>query len=221
MAYYRVMRPDRDVSRDLPADLHLPLRSGEPWWYFIGGRYSTDFANTLRERWWRCVETLVTPADLGRWLERAGLLSEAAEVDEATLESARDLREAIDVSFQHAIEGQTPPPGALAAINAWLACSRRPFELRLEGEQVILDEREPETAVRGALAEIAQDAAEILSEPALRRRLRVCASESCSARFVDQSPAGRRQWCSMRTCGNAAKARRFRARQRSEHVDGH
>ena len=49
---------------DLPDELKLPLGSGEPWWYWLGGRPSLDFVNTLRERWWRNVETLVTPADL-------------------------------------------------------------------------------------------------------------------------------------------------------------
>jgi predicted RNA-binding Zn ribbon-like protein len=47
-----------------------------------------------------------------------------------------------------------------------------------------------------------------------RGRLRICASETCSARFFDRSPAGQRRWCSMRTCGNEAKARRHRARLR-------
>jgi hypothetical protein len=59
---------------DLPDDLTLPLSSGEPWWYWLGGRPSIDFVNTLRERWWRKVDTLVTPADLVLWLQRAELL---------------------------------------------------------------------------------------------------------------------------------------------------
>src|ERR671930_616532 len=60
-------------ARDLPDTLALPLRSGEEWWYWLGGRPALDLVNTLRERWRRRVETLVTPADLGLWLERAGL----------------------------------------------------------------------------------------------------------------------------------------------------
>jgi predicted RNA-binding Zn ribbon-like protein len=54
----------------------------------------------------------------------------------------------------------------------------------------------------------------MLGDPAERARVRVCASETCSARFYDRSPAGKRRWCSMRTCGNEAKARRHRARAR-------
>jgi predicted RNA-binding Zn ribbon-like protein len=70
-------------------------------------------------------------------------------------------------------------------------------------------------AARRALAVVALDAARMLGRPEERARMRVCASDTCSARFYDRSPAGRRRWCSMRTCGNEAKARRHRARARS------
>ena len=133
----------RLTVRDLPDDLALPLASGAEWWYWLGGRPALDLVNTLRERWRRRVETLVTPADLELWLERA--------------------------------EGHSP---------------------------------------RRALGTIALDAARMLGDPAERARVRVCASETCSARFYDRSPAGRRRWCSMRTCGNEAKARRHRERLR-------
>jgi predicted RNA-binding Zn ribbon-like protein len=212
------MAPQPERPRDLPDDLRLPLESGEPWWYFIGGRASLDFANTLRERWRRRVETLVTPADLVRWLERAGLVTEGVAADAVTLAAARSLREAIDEAFERAIAGRAPSAESIAVLDASVARARPPLELRLDGETVVLAERAAGTPVERALAAIALDAAEILSDPARRSRLRVCASESCSARFFDASPAGRRQWCSMRTCGNVAKARRFRARHGSEHV---
>jgi predicted RNA-binding Zn ribbon-like protein len=45
-------------------------------------------------------------------------------------------------------------------------------------------------------------------------RLRICASDDCRWRFVDRSPAGRRRWCDMRTCGNRAKVAAHRERAR-------
>jgi predicted RNA-binding Zn ribbon-like protein len=48
-----------------------------------------------------------------------------------------------------------------------------------------------------------------------RRRLRVCADDTCRWLFVDRSPAGRRRWCDMSTCGNRAKVARHRARARA------
>jgi predicted RNA-binding Zn ribbon-like protein len=59
---------------------------------------------------------------------------------------------------------------------------------------------------------VALDAACLLGRPHERARLRICGSDTCSARFFDRSPAARRRWCSMAGCGNVAKARRHRAR---------
>jgi predicted RNA-binding Zn ribbon-like protein len=78
-----------------------------------------------------------------------------------------------------------------------------------------LGERPAADSPRRALGTIALDAATLLGSPAERARLRICASETCAARFYDRSPAGARRWCSMRTCGNEAKARRHRERARA------
>ena len=69
----------------------------------------------------------------------------------------------------------------------------------------------PADPIQHALARIALDAAVLLGTDQ-RHRLRVCASDTCSARFFDASRAASRRWCSMRGCGNTAKARRHRAR---------
>ena len=99
-------------ARDLPEELALPLASGAAWWYWLGGRPAIDLVNTLRERWRRRVETLVTPDDLGLWLVRARLLDAPARVTRARLHEARELREAIDACLQAALAHQ-PAPVAL------------------------------------------------------------------------------------------------------------
>ena len=45
-------------------------------------------------------------------------------------------------------------------------------------------------------------------------RLRICANDDCRWVFEDTSRAGRRRWCDMTSCGNVAKARRYRARHK-------
>jgi predicted RNA-binding Zn ribbon-like protein len=208
--------PQRPVH-DLPERLALPLPTGEPWWYWLGGRPALDLVNTLRERWRRRVETLVTAGDLERWLVEAGVMADDADVavTPEVLAEARALREAIDACVTALVEGRPAPPAAVRRIDGWLKYAGARPALLLDPDGVpALGERGEGHSPRRALGEVALDAARMLGDPAERARVRICASDTCSARFYDRSPAGRRRWCSMRTCGNEAKARRHRARVR-------
>jgi predicted RNA-binding Zn ribbon-like protein len=209
--------PSLAAARDLPEDLALPLTSGAEWWYWLGGRPALDLVNTLRERWRRRVETLVTPDDLGLWLVYAGVLPAPPHgVAPGALEEARALREAIDACVEAAVAGAPAPRSAVARIDAWLPeATARPQLALAAGGAPCLDERAPDDPVRGALAAVALDAARMVGLPDEAARIRVCASPTCSARFYDRSPAARRRWCSMSLCGNEAKARRHRQRHRA------
>jgi predicted RNA-binding Zn ribbon-like protein len=118
--------------------------------------------------------------------------------------------------MQAALAHEPVAAPAVATIDGWLAHAggRAQFAVTSDGTPV-LGEREPTDPVKRALAAVALDAARMLGTPAEASRIRVCASETCSARFYDRSPAGRRRWCSMALCGNEAKARRHRERSRS------
>jgi predicted RNA-binding Zn ribbon-like protein len=202
-------------DRDLPEDLVLPLDTGEPWWYWSGGRPAVDFVNTHRERWRRGVETLVTPGDLAAWLVRAGVMEASAPVPRTVLVQAVALREAIDALLVATIDGRPAAPEAITLVDDWLVFAGvRPQLVAAPDGAALLTERAAADSPRRALGMVALDAAEMLGT-AQRSRIRICASETCSGRFFDRSPAGLRRWCSMRTCGNEAKARRHRARQRA------
>jgi predicted RNA-binding Zn ribbon-like protein len=207
--------PQLVTARDLPEEFALPLTSGAERWYWLGGRPALDLVNTLRERWRRRVETLVTPDDLGLWLVRAQLLPTPQRVSAARLRNARELREAIDVCVQAAAAGAAAPHAAVAVIDGWLthAGTRAQLGVGADGTPV-LGELAPADGVRRALAAVALDAARMLGTQDQAARIRICASETCSARFYDRSPAARRRWCSMALCGNEAKARRHRERLR-------
>ncbi len=212
----------RDVvetaDMDLPEVLDLPLSSGAPYWYWLGGRPSLDLVNTRRERWRRQVETLCTTADLGDWLQAAGLMETVpARIPRTVLADARALREAIDALVVASLEGTRAPAAAVRLVDDWLVFAGPRPQLRVGADGLPeIGEREAADSPRRALGVLAQDAASMLGTPEGRARLRVCAAEDCSARFYDRSPAGRRRWCSMRFCGNAAKARRHRARVREQ-----
>ncbi|HWV87182.1 MAG TPA: ABATE domain-containing protein [Capillimicrobium sp.] len=199
---------------DLPDDLRLPLERGEPYWYWLGGRPALDLVNTLRERWWRRVETLVTPADLASWLVAARVADAPPPAGPGDLERARALREAIDDAVVAAVAGRPVPDASVAALDA--ALRRAPLRERVALDPagaIALDAGRDGAPVDRALAAVARDAVAMLGA-AERDRVRICASDTCSARFFDRSPAGGRRWCSMRLCGNVAKARRHRHRRR-------
>jgi predicted RNA-binding Zn ribbon-like protein len=201
---------------DLPDDLALPLERGSSWWYWTGGRPAIDFVNTLRERWWRRVETLVTTEDLADWLVSAKLLDEPPPVAPAQLARARELREHINAGMEAVIGGQPVPEPARAALARELPLAALPEELHRDADGSLrLRAAPPEDPAAYGLALVARDAAAMFTADQVGR-LRICASDTCSGRFYDRSPGAARRYCSPTTCGNVEKARRHRARRRKE-----
>jgi len=199
------------MHRDLP-DVGAP-RSGSPYWYWLGGRPALDFVNTRRERWRRDVECLLTVDEVVVWLVRAGLLAQGMRAPASVLAEARELREAIDTGVRAAVANTAPDAGAVALIDDWLALAgSRPALVAGSDGRPALAERVRADSPRRALGMVAYDAARMLGIPAERDRVRICGSDTCSARFYDRSPAGARRWCSMAACGNQNKARRYRER---------
>jgi predicted RNA-binding Zn ribbon-like protein len=188
--------------------------SDAAYWYWLGGRPALDLVNTRRERWRRNLECLTSDRDAVDWLIAAGLLPAPARAPRGLGEEARALREAIDAGVRAAIAGQPMDPDPLGVIDDWLALAgSRPVLGAGPDGFPALSERPPDSP-RRALAVVALDAACMLGAPEARARVRICGSETCSARFYDRSPAGRRRWCSMQRCGNVEKARRHRAAAR-------
>jgi len=200
------------MHRDLPPTAPA---AGAPYWYWLGGRPALDFVNTRRERWRRDVECLLSVDEVVEWLVRARLLPQPMRAPVSVLGEARELREAIDAGVRSAVDRTAPDPAAVALIDGWLtlAGSRPALVAGIDGRPR-LSERSAVDSPRRALGMVAYDAARMLGLPAERARVRICGSETCSARFYDRSPAAARRWCSMAGCGNQAKARRFRERAR-------
>lgn len=62
---------------------------------------------------------------------------------------------------------------------------------------------------------IIRSAARLLTSSELKR-VRLCDADDCGWLFVDASRNRSRRWCDMSDCGNRAKARRYRERQRED-----
>ena len=196
------------MHRDLPAAAPV---SGVPYWYWLGGRPALDFVNTRRERWRRDVECLLSVDEVVTWLVQAGLLAQPMRAPASILGEARMLREAIDEGVRAAVGGTAPDAAAVALIDDWLALAgSRPALVAGPDGKPVLSERVTADSPRRALGMVAYDAARMLGLPSERARVRICSSDTCSARFYDRSPAGARRWCSMAFCGNQNKARRWR-----------
>jgi predicted RNA-binding Zn ribbon-like protein len=180
-------------------------------WVWYGGRPSLDFVNTRRNREPgradEVAEYLRGPEDFTAWLAAAGLSPAGASpaLDEETLAGALALREAISTLVTATVVGDSSPAAAVRCVNAWLALPPQRPVLHLEAGVAVLGPAPAARTPRGVLAMIAADAADLLGTD-LRERLRICPGPGCRGRFLDDSPAGRRRWCSMAVCGNRNKA---------------
>lgn len=138
-------------------------------------------------------DSLVTPADLRRWLGEHDLLDPAGVADRTHLTRAHDLRSAL----RRALRGD----GELLL--------GFPLRVRLTArgaEPVVLGD-----AVTVALGRIAV-AAVTATADGTWRRLRVCPAPDCQWIFYDRSRPGRARWCSPHLCGNRVKTRAYRRR---------
>jgi predicted RNA-binding Zn ribbon-like protein len=88
-------------------------------------------------------------------------------------------------------------------------CARHDYSVDAQGQLLIR-----EAGWRGFIARLLPTLIALRTE---RARLRRCANPQCRWIMLDRSRSGERRWCSMRACGNRAKVRRFRQRERGRY----
>jgi predicted RNA-binding Zn ribbon-like protein len=162
-----------------------------------------------------------------RWITERSLAHEAAlrthaERDpDAWLARVRSTRGALREIWDASVEGRLAGDAAVALVNATLRHVAPP-ELRRTVAGIAVGHRhEAADPLAEALARLADALADALAEGDTSR-FRICANDACRWVFEDTSRGGRRRWCDMQSCGNRAKVRRFRSRQRADEasVDG-
>jgi predicted RNA-binding Zn ribbon-like protein len=180
--------------------------------HFIAGDVALDFANTVYRRTPELGADLLDSVDaLTAWLGRADLLARDGVDDasdnafddaEAALREARALRGLFWAIFDAQTHGRELPGDALAGL---LDAARRGIDsdisLGADGSAT------PLTA-RGAFTVLALHGLKLALSPP-PRPVRAC--DRCGWFFLDTSRGRRRRWCSMKTCGNQAKAARYRS----------
>ena len=136
---------------------------------------------------------------------------EAARV----FEGAVVLREAMYRVFLARATGTEPAEADLGTIDGALRAALAHRRLVHEGSGYVLGWDEG-PALDAPLWPIVAGAAELLTDAEDLARVRVCGlyeTAECSWLFVDETRAHTRRWCSMKDCGNRAKARRHWAKK--------
>jgi predicted RNA-binding Zn ribbon-like protein len=204
--------------------------TAEPKWVFdlSGGRLCLDFANTVGGmRGVRSHDHLRSYADLVEFAIQTRSLGEGyarrllavagrrPRDAEATYEQALALREALYRAFVARARGEAADRADLDAVSDAVARAAAHRRLTGGGECCAFAWDEEPEALDAPLWPIADSAAAVLTSRDELARVRVCDmfdEQECSWLFVDQTRARTRRWCSMKDCGNRAKARRHHAR---------
>ncbi|OBF80460.1 hypothetical protein A5791_08345 [Mycobacterium sp. 852002-51163_SCH5372311] len=177
---------------------------------YVSGRPCLDFAGTLKRRDSDREELLTDPERLSDWAVAAGLLDTPIDVTDNDLAAAIALREAAYRTVISRLDGRDLRPADVALINEWSAQPRLTPRLRRNGSV------SREGSASQLLAHLAADLLDLLADAEFENVKR-CAHPECTRLYLDSSRAKNRHWCGMSTCGNRAKVRAFRARQRAAH----
>ncbi|WP_424186711.1 CGNR zinc finger domain-containing protein [Actinokineospora sp. G85] len=169
-----------------------------------------EFANSVDVE--AGTDELASPDALGQWLHRSGLAPAPCAVTAQDHAQAVRLRTAVRDLLD--ADGPRVPTEADADAALWqlpLRVSLAALRPGATGGVLVADRGL--APVRAALAELAAALATVLVTGEVARVKR-CHAHDCAWVFWDSSKNRSRRWCSMRVCGNRAKARRYAARQR-------
>jgi predicted RNA-binding Zn ribbon-like protein len=199
-----------------------------PAFELVAGHVALDFVNTVDWRTdpvWRR-DLIGDVEDLAAWARKAGLASAAERTAVTTaarrdrrgaewgLRRARRLRELLARLFLAIANGGRPSDRDLRRLNAFLGSALRQRRVATKGSACVWSWATETRGVDRVLWPIVLSAAELLTS-AGRARVRECAAHGCGWLFLDTSRSQRRRWCTMASCGNRAKARRFYERTRA------
>jgi len=198
----------------------------------VGGRLCLDFVNSLGAR--RISnsgeltirdEKLGDYLDLLAWARHAGALGHAdakrlateymSRQNEATaiFRRALHLREALYDIFKTIVLKKKADPLHLGVLNQELRLARAAEHLVAFKDNFAWQWEAADLSLDRPIWPVARSAAELLTQGDLTR-LRQCEGDDCGWIFEDTSRNRGRRWCDMRDCGNVAKVRRFRRRQK-------
>jgi predicted RNA-binding Zn ribbon-like protein len=164
---------------------------------------SVDLMPVLKDEW-------TDPAALAAWLREHGWVDGEVAATRADLARALEVRESLR-ALCVANSGGELDPEALPRIQA--VADRAGLAVRFDTAEAPLEPRRD--GIDAALGRVLAVVAGALNDGTWER-MKACRADDCLWAFYDSSRNRSGAWCSMASCGNRAKARAFRDRQRTK-----
>ena len=193
----------------------------------VGGHPAMDFINTVHSRYpeWGG-DYLVTFSELVEWHLRMGLIPAATarrllafagkhpgQAQEA-LKFSAETRELLYRIFVNVIHNRRQQKADIDQLNRTLADLRCCQQLESDGTGIKFQWQIDPNRPRTLLGPVVEAAVELLTSDHLDRVKECPPPDGCAWLFLDTSRNGSRCWCSMETCGNLAKVRRHRKKNK-------
>lgn len=174
----------------------------------VGEPLALDLVNTRPSTPEGKVDLLATGLGLQSWLavQAHRLRTDLAKITPADVGDVLALRGHITTAINAARQGQRPRPAALQALSRAQATAPAWRELSWDGRGVSATIRRHGPAGQRLLAELADAAADLLTDPRIST-VRRCQGSGCTLLFLPAHP--RRQWCSPALCGNRTRVARY------------
>lgn len=179
----------------------------------IGGAPALDFANLVSYRGTHRQHDWLDPAaNAETWVDAAGIAAPA----KTNISQLREFREMLARVFLAIADGGTPAPddveriGGIAA-GAW---DHRRLHFSNRARSATWIDTRP-----SLLAEVALDAASLLTSTEALRRIAACGE--CRWLFLDTTRNRSRRWCDPADCGNRARQRRHYHRRKQPPMTDH
>ena len=195
---------------------------------WVGGHLALDYVNTVGDR------TSAEPQpylhsyeDLLAWCRQADLIGPVStgylsagstQAKAAAYRESQALNASLFALFRAAARGEVLPQASLDHLNSLVQKTvawRNISSCTDEGRMINCGWNFKDAPPVAVLGPIVWRAMELLENGPLDRIKECPPPEGCSWLFMDLSKNRSRQWCSMKSCGNTAKVRRFRERQKA------
>jgi predicted RNA-binding Zn ribbon-like protein len=156
-------------------------------------------------------DELAEPTRAGAWLRRDRLVPAGTKLDLGDVGRLTAVREALRELLLASNAGRPAPRAAIGELNRQASEAEIGLRFDDEGSALVTRCGGVDAAITGLLAIVHES-----MRDGTWTRLKACRADDCMWAFYDHSRNRSGTWCDMEECGNRAKARAHRERQRAK-----